>query len=73
MGVSFTMDWATSSLTRAGLATRQEMADRHIIYRGRHISTELLTFMRDDYSQPRLMTLQERRDLLKEIFKASGW
>jgi len=55
------------------LGTRQEMADRHIIYKGRHISTELLTFMLEDYSQPRLMTLQERRDLLKEIFKASGW
>jgi hypothetical protein len=55
------------------LGTRQEMADRHIIYKGRHISTEVLTFMLEDYSQPRLMTLQERRDLLKTVFKASGW
>jgi len=54
-------------------AVRQEFADRHILYKGRHISTELLTFMLEDYSQPRLMTAQERRDLLKAVFKASGW
>jgi poly-gamma-glutamate synthesis protein (capsule biosynthesis protein) len=54
-------------------AIRQQFADRHIIYKGRHISTELLTFMLEDYSQPRLMTSQERRDLLQAVFKASGW
>jgi len=54
-------------------AVRQEFADRHILYQGRHISTELLTFMLEDYSQPRLMTAQERSDLLKAVFKASGW
>lgn len=55
------------------LGTRQEMVDRHIIYNGRHISTQLLTFMLEDYSQPRPMTEDERRDLLTEVFKASGW
>lgn len=55
------------------LGTRQEMADRHIIYNGRHISTELLTFMLEDYSQPRLMTAAERRDVLQAVFRASGW
>jgi hypothetical protein len=55
------------------LGTRQETADRHIIYEGRHISTEILTFMLEDYSQPRPMTPQERRDLLTALFKASGW
>lgn len=55
------------------VAVRQQFADRHIIYRGRHISTELLTFMLEDYSQPRLMSATERRDLLKAVFKASGW
>ncbi len=55
------------------MAVRQEFADRHVIYKGRHISTELLTFMLEDYSQPRLMTEQERRDLLRAVFKASGW
>lgn len=55
------------------LGYRQEMADRHIIYQGRHIATEVLTFMLEDYCQPRPMTDKERKDLLKTIFKASGW
>ena len=52
---------------------RQQFADRHIIYQGGHVSTELLTFMLEDFSQPRLMTDAERRDLLQAVFKASGW
>lgn len=55
------------------LGTRQEIVDRHVIYQGRHIATELLTFMLEDYSQPRPMTMQERTELLQAIFKASGW
>jgi poly-gamma-glutamate synthesis protein (capsule biosynthesis protein) len=55
------------------LGYRQEMADRHIIYDGRHIATEVLTFMLEDYCQPRPMTSEERNELLKVIFKASGW
>ena len=55
------------------LGTRQEFVDRHVIYQGRHISTELLTFMLEDYSQPRPMTAEERRGLLKAVFEASGW
>ncbi|OQB26696.1 MAG: Capsule biosynthesis protein CapA [Chloroflexi bacterium ADurb.Bin180] len=55
------------------LGYRQELADRHIIYAGRHISTEVLTFMLEDYCQPRPMTREERSVLLKTIFQASGW
>jgi len=55
------------------LGTRQECIDRHIIYNGRHISTEILTFMLEDYAQPRLMTAGERRVLLQSLFSASGW
>jgi poly-gamma-glutamate synthesis protein (capsule biosynthesis protein) len=55
------------------LGTRQEMIDRHIIYGGRHISTQLLTFMLEDYSQPRPMTAEERQQLLSAVFEASGW
>jgi poly-gamma-glutamate synthesis protein (capsule biosynthesis protein) len=54
-------------------ATRQEFLDRHVFYDGRHISTELLTAMLEDYAQPRPMTPEERRALLEEIFNASGW
>jgi len=53
--------------------TRQEIVDRHIIYQGRHISTELHTFMLEDYAQPRPMTPEERRELLTAVFQASGW
>jgi len=55
------------------LGTRQECIDRHIIYNGRHISTEILTFMLEDYAQPRPMTTEERRILLQSLFSASGW
>ncbi len=55
------------------LPTRQEIVDRHVIYQGRHISTELYTYLLEDYAQPRPMTPEERRELLKAVFKASGW
>jgi len=55
------------------LGTRQQMVDRHVIYDGRHISTQLLTFMLEDYSQPRPMTAEERQLLLSALFEASGW
>ncbi len=55
------------------LGTRQEFIDRHIFYDGRHISTELLTALLEDFAQPRPMTAEERQDLLEEIFAASGW
>jgi poly-gamma-glutamate synthesis protein (capsule biosynthesis protein) len=42
------------------LETRQEMIDRHVIYQGRHISTEVLTYMLENYAQPRPMTTAER-------------
>jgi poly-gamma-glutamate synthesis protein (capsule biosynthesis protein) len=52
---------------------RQEFLDRHTFYDGRHISTELLTAMLEDFAQPRPMTDAERQALLKEIFAVSGW
>ncbi|MEZ0397029.1 MAG: CapA family protein [Anaerolineales bacterium] len=53
--------------------TRREFVDRHVFYNGRHISTEVLTYMLEDYARPRPMTPAERADLLQEIFLASGW
>jgi poly-gamma-glutamate synthesis protein (capsule biosynthesis protein) len=52
---------------------RREFLDRHIIYDGRYISTELLTAMLEDYSRPRPMTPAERAGFLDEYFAASGW
>lgn len=37
--------------------TRQAFLDRHVFDEGRHISTELLTVMLEDYSRPRPMTI----------------
>jgi len=55
------------------LETRQEFLDRHVFYDGRHISTELLTAILEDYSRPRPMTPEERGALLRAAFAASGW
>jgi poly-gamma-glutamate synthesis protein (capsule biosynthesis protein) len=52
---------------------RQEFLDRHVFYEGRHISTELLTAMLEDYARPRQMTAEERRALLVATFAVSGW
>jgi hypothetical protein len=52
---------------------RQEFIDRHVIYAGRHISTELLTAMLEDYAQPRPMTPEEREALLSDVFIKSRW
>ncbi|MFO7740712.1 MAG: CapA family protein [Anaerolineae bacterium] len=55
------------------LEYRQEFLDRHVFYDGRHISTELLTAMLEDYARPRPMTADERRELLGATFAVSGW
>ncbi len=55
------------------LGTRQECIDRHVVYNGKHLSTEILTYMLEDYAQPRPMTAEERVELLTALFEASGW
>jgi poly-gamma-glutamate synthesis protein (capsule biosynthesis protein) len=55
------------------LGTRQEIVDRHVFYEGRHLSTQLVTFLLEDYSQPRPTTPAERRQLLASVFAASNW
>jgi hypothetical protein len=47
--------------------------DRHVFYDGRYIGTELLTIRFVDYARPRLMTPDERAELLDKVFTASGW
>jgi len=54
-------------------AVRFEFLDRHVIYAGRYISTELLTAMLEDYARPRPMTPQERAEILEAYFGYSGW
>jgi poly-gamma-glutamate synthesis protein (capsule biosynthesis protein) len=52
---------------------RREFFDRHVVYDGRHISTELLTALLEDYSRPRIMNDDERAGFLQEYFYYSGW
>jgi poly-gamma-glutamate synthesis protein (capsule biosynthesis protein) len=47
--------------------------DRHIIYDGQHISTELIPIRFIDMARPRPMTVDERAWFLDWIFEASGW
>jgi len=53
--------------------TRQGLIARHTIYDGRHISTELLVTILEDWAQPRSATPEERGEILTTIFAASGW
>ena len=53
--------------------TRREFVDRHIFYNGKHIQTELLTALLEDYARPRPMTQEERDQFLIDIFRAKGW
>jgi poly-gamma-glutamate synthesis protein (capsule biosynthesis protein) len=55
------------------LPTRQGLIARHIIYDGRHLSTQLLTTILEDFAQPRWTTDGERELLLRQVFTASGW
>lgn len=54
-------------------ATRKEFIDRHVFYNNRHISTELLTALLEDYARPRPMSPAERFDFLTEIFAVTDW
>jgi poly-gamma-glutamate synthesis protein (capsule biosynthesis protein) len=56
-----------------GEAVQDAFLDRHVIYDGKHISTQLLTIKAVDLAQVRSMTTDERNQLLTSIFKASGW
>jgi poly-gamma-glutamate synthesis protein (capsule biosynthesis protein) len=53
--------------------TRREFVDRHYFYDGRHIQTELLTALLEDYARPRPMDPAEREAFLSDIFNAAGW
>jgi poly-gamma-glutamate synthesis protein (capsule biosynthesis protein) len=53
------------------VGTKREFVDRHIIYNGKYINTEVLTAMLTDWSRPVPMTEEERTQLLSDIFEAS--
>lgn len=53
--------------------TRQTFVDTYVVYDGRLISVELWTGLIESWARPRLMTPEERQDLLQTVFQASGW
>lgn len=55
------------------MATREAMIVKHTIYKGRHISTQILTTLLYDYGQPHWTTANERERILKRVFGASYW
>lgn len=57
----------------ASQATREGLIVKHTFYRGRHLSTQILTTLVYDYGQPRWTTPQERQALLQRVFAASYW
>lgn len=58
---------------KEGFSQRQAFIDRHVFYDGQYISTELIPIMFIDLARPRLMTEEERKNLLNIVFTASGW
>lgn len=51
--------------------TRREFIDRHIVYDGRYINTEILTALLEDYSRPTPMSEGDRAQFLTDVFEAS--
>jgi poly-gamma-glutamate synthesis protein (capsule biosynthesis protein) len=52
---------------------QREFIDRHIIYEGKYLSTELLTARLADWAQPNPMTAEDRADFLTEFFANGNW
>ncbi len=55
------------------LGTRQTFIDIYTVYDGRLISVELWTGLIEDFARQRLMTAEERQDLLRTVFEVSDW
>lgn len=51
--------------------TRREFIDRHIVYDGKYMNTEVLTALLQDYSRPEPMNDEDRVRFLSDIFSAS--
>lgn len=55
------------------LGTRQTFIDTYVVYDGRLLGVELWTGLIENYARPRLMTVEERAQLLTAVFQASDW
>lgn len=52
---------------------RREFIDRHVIYDGKYLSTQLFTAWLVDWSQPNPMDADQRASFLTDIFNGSMW
>ena len=55
------------------MGTRQTFIDTYVVYDNRLLGVELWTGLIENWARPRVMTPEERADLLQTIFQASGW
>ena len=53
--------------------TDRAFLDRHVFYDGRYLGVELLTIQFTDLAHSRPATPAERLELLRAVFKGSGW
>ncbi len=53
--------------------TRQSFVDLYTVYENRLLNVSLWPGLIENYARPRLMTPEERADLLQTVFEASGW
>lgn len=52
---------------------RRQFIDRHLFYDGKYLGVELITTRLEDFAKPRLMTEEERAQMLEDYFRVSGW
>lgn len=55
------------------LGVRQTFVDTYLFYNGRLLHVDLWTGLIEDYARQRLMTPEERRDMLRAVFETSDW
>lgn len=53
--------------------TSRALIARHVVYNGKHISTEIFTIYFTDFSRPLYLTGDRRIRLLRQVFEESDW
>ena len=69
----FDQKWGIDMYGNVNIQNSWVIIQRHTFYDGRHLHTELLTAILEDFSQPRPTITEERMLILSELFEASGW
>ena len=69
----FDQKWVIDMYGNVIVQTSWVIIQRHTFFDGRHLHTELLTAILEDFSQPRPTAPEERMLILSELFEASNW